>query len=75
VVRTVVWTIASISAAGGPHPSASPAPRLVPVPAKVVAMRCAGECPTNTDRLELLAKLGTGIYSSSTSTTGLVIGT
>jgi hypothetical protein len=72
VIRTVVWTVASISA-GGPYPSASYAPRLVPIPAKVVAMHCAGECPTPTDQAASLAKLLTG-FRHSTSTAQWLFG-
>lgn len=74
MIRPLVWTLASISAAG-PHPSASRALWRVSVPARTVSLQCAGECPSNTDRLELLAKLLMGIRASSTSIGQLAIGT
>jgi len=74
VIRPVAWTLAGLSAAS-PRPSAGQAPWIVAVPREVVTIQCAGECPTNTDRLELLAKLLPGILASSALSTQAMIGT
>lgn len=74
MIRAVVWTtIAGITA--GPYPSVSYAPPLVPIPARVRALQCAGECPPSADCLEILAQVSAGIRASSAATTQWVIGT
>ena len=75
VIRAVVWTVASLSAAN-PASSLRQAPRVLQRrEPHAVRMECAGECPSNSDRLGNVAKLLNGIHASSTSTAQWMIGT
>ena len=75
MIRPVVWTLAALSAAN-PAPSLRHArPVLQRRELLALKMQCAGECPSNSDRFETLAKVLTGIRASSTSTTQWMIGT
>ena len=74
MIRPVVWTLVGLSAAS-PAPSLCQAPRLVQRrPALAGKVHCAGECPSNSDRLDSLAKLLHAFRLSSTSTTQWLIG-